>query len=360
MSDFEFIQNKNNGKWIISAPRRAKRTNVEKAEALCPFCPGQEIKEEELYRVPSTTGSTGTTSTTGNENNNPRDTLDTRGTRDTSWLVRVVANKFPFAPNHEVIIHSPDHHKNWDELPFSQVELILKTYRERYNFNKKQAGLPAGRQVYIFHNRGHEAGESLPHPHTQLVTIPNNIKLDITPLDPELRIKKQELSSNDNLSFPRMRESIQRSAQEILDPRSESGMTETEILETEHFLIFCPLTSEWPDEVWIAPKENGGGFGFIKDAEITDLGFVLSRLIQIFDMRHGHEFPFNFYIPPLKNWYLRLIPRGKVLGGFELGTNIIVNTQDPAETFSFIKEHFWEPDHAKIRSVHQEEYGKKV
>jgi UDPglucose--hexose-1-phosphate uridylyltransferase len=133
-----------------------------------------------------------------------------------------------------------------------------------------------------------------------------------------------------------------------------------DILETEHFLIFCPATSEWPDEVWIAPKQNGGGFGMIKDAEITDLSFVLSRLVGIFDLRHGHEFPFNFYIPPLKNWYLRLIPRGKVIGGFELGTNIMVNTQDPAETFNFINEHFWKPDREKIKSQHLAEYGKKV
>lgn len=315
MADYKFIQNHLNGKWVVSAPGRSHRTNVDEKAQVCPFCPGQENYEEELYRVPSITGSTG-------------------------WQVRVLANKFPFAKHHEVIIHSPDHHKNWDELPFSQVELILQTYRQRHEAHKKDgphsAEASRGRQVYIFHNRGHAAGESLPHPHTQLVTIPYNIKLDITPLDTELRSKNYTSAS---LSTSEVR---------------------GEVLETEHFYIFCPETSEWPDEVWVAPKQNGGGFGFIKDPEITDMAFVLTRLIQIFDLRHGHEFPFNFYIAPLKNWYLRLIPRTKVVGGFELGTNIIVNTQDPAKTFSFINEHFWEPDKEKIKSHHQAEYRKKV
>lgn len=302
MSDFEFLQNKVNGKWVISAPRRAKRTNVSQAALLCPFCIGQEVKEEELYRV-------------GLEG-------------ETDWKIRVITNKFPFAPFHEIIIHSPDHHKNWDELPFSQVELILRTYRERYNVHKKdRASLPAGRQVYILHNSGSQAGASLSHPHSQLVVIPQNVKMDISPLDPLIKTNFEK---------------------------------DVNIIETEHFLIFCPQTSEWPDEVWLAPRQNGGGFGYIKDLEITDMGYALSRLIQIFTLRHGHEFPFNFYIPPLKNWYLRLIPRTKIIGGFELGTNIIVNTQDPVETFKFIQEHFWQPDHEKIRGEHQADYEKSV
>ncbi len=313
MVDFDFIQNKLNGKWVISAPRRASRTNVENEEAICPFCPGSEVKDEELYQIGE----------------------------GSDWKIRVIKNKFPFAPNHEVIIHSPDHHKNWDELPFLQVELIISTYRKRFITHKKDG------QIYIFHNRGYASGESLPHPHTQLVVIPHNVKLDITSLDPSIyrHFGKHSASRISNMSDP---------------GHGQDDLKTKDILETEHFLIFCPPTSEWPDEAWIAPKQNGGGFGMIKDEEITDMSFVLSRLVQIFDQRHGHEFPFNFYIPPLKNWYLRLIPRTKIIGGFELGTNLVINTQDPGETFEFIQEHFWQPDHEKIRSTHQAKYHKTV
>jgi len=298
VADFEFIKNPLSDKWVISAPRRAKRTNVEKEAPVCPFCPGQEVAEEELYRFGGSVG-------------------------DSNWHIRVITNKFPFAPHHEVIIHSPDHHKSFDELPMLQIELIIQTYRQRFNYHtRERASLPAGRQIYIFNNSGSAAGASLTHPHTQLVVIPNEIKLDITPL-----------GQNDK---------------------------HDDLLETENFLVFCPKTSEWPDEIWIAPKRNGEGFGAITDQATTDMSFVLSRIIQIMDLRHGHEFPFNFYIHPGKNWYLRLIPRTKILGGFELGTNIIVNTQDPKETFAFLKEHFWEPDHEKIKREHQADYRKRV
>jgi UDPglucose--hexose-1-phosphate uridylyltransferase len=318
VADFKFLQNKINNKWVISAPRRSKRTNIENDVDICPFCPGSEIDEEELYKVSKETNGTSSLGAETKDSTASGSFVSSGSSAASNWSVRVIKNKFPFAPSHEIIIHSPDHHENWDELPFSQVELIFQTYRERFNTHKKEGS------VYIFHNRGHAAGESLPHPHTQLVVIPQATKLDTTPLNSQ--IYKQP----------------------------------DQVIETEHFLIFCPETSEWPDEVWIAPKQNGGGFGLIKDSEITDLGFIISRLVQIYDIRYGHEFPFNFYISPLKNWYLRFIPRKKIIGGFELGTNIIVNTQDPFETLGFIREHFWEPDGEKIRRKHSAGYGEKV
>lgn len=288
MGDFKFLENKSSKKWIILAPRRAKRPDVAREpSSFCPFCPGKEESEKEIYRVGGKEG-------------------------DNNWQVRVIPNKFPFAPIHELIIHSPDHHKNIDELPVSHVETIVQVYRQRYN-NLKTSG-----QVYIFHNRGEAGGESLPHPHTQLAVVPNEVVMDIS-----------VLSSQD------------------LDK-----------IETSNFYVSCPPTSQWPDETWIYPKGNGKTFGDISDDEISDLASILNKLIKILDLRHGHEFPFNFYIYPGNNWYMRIIPRVKSLGGFEVGTGIFVNTQDPHDTFLFLKEHFDIPDEEKIKSKHQAEYSK--
>jgi len=57
---------------------------------------------------------------------------------------------------------------------------------------------------------------------------------------------------------------------------------------------------------------------------------------------------------------LRLIPRAKTLGGFEIGTGIFINTQGPEETIEFIKEHFDTPNIEKIKREHQAEYKKSV
>ena len=298
MADFKFLKDPVSKKWVISAPRRAKRPDIANGpSSLCPFCIGREKDEPELYRVGGKAG-------------------------DGNWQIRVAPNRFPFAPIHEIIIHSPDHHKNFDELPEDQVELIFQTYRQRYNTHKT-----AG-QVYVFHNRGEGGGESLPHPHTQLTVIPNEVKIDIPLLKPD--------------SFSLQRE-------------------ETEKIETPYFSISSPIASQWPDEVWIYPKSGGRIFGDISDEEISDLSPSVSRLIQILDLRHGHEFSFNFYIYPGIDWYLRIIPREKSLGGFEIGTGIFVNTQDPRETMSFIKEHFESPDIIeKIKKEHQAEYERRV
>jgi UDPglucose--hexose-1-phosphate uridylyltransferase len=298
MSDFQLLQNPVSKKWVILAPRRAKRPDEASGiEPVCPFCPGKESNDEEVYRVGG------------------KDT-------DANWQIRVVQNRYPFAPIHEVIVHSPNHHKNFDELPLSQTELILQTYINRFKMYEKDG------QVYIFHNRERGAGESLPHPHSQLAVLPFEVDLDIprlaTPMEMEAATKDQIFK------------------------------------ETANFIIFCPKTSQWPDEVWIAPKERGNLFSSLMDKQVSDLAFILSRLIQILSLRHGAEFPFNFYIYPGGDWYMRIIPRLKVPGGFELGTGIFVNTQDPKETIEFIKEHFDHPNVEKIKTIHKAAYRRGV
>lgn len=292
MADFKFLQNPLSNKWVISAPRRATRPDVAKNSNInCPFCPGREIDEKEVYRIGGKKG-------------------------DSNWQVRVLNNKFPFAPIHELIIHSQDHHKSFGELETSSVELIFKAYRQRYQNNTKYG------QVYIFNNTGEAGGESLPHPHSQLVVIPNEISLDIVPPEQNLSVIKN--------------------------------------LETDHFFIFSPETSQWPDEVWIQSKDQDLKFGDITDEGIKDISKAISRLVQILSLRHGSELPFNFYIYPGTNWYLRITPRLKSLGGFEIGTEILVNTQDPKETIEFIKEHFDNPDEEKIKSTQQAYYKRAV
>lgn len=265
MADFRFIEDKASGKWVILAPRRAKRPDEAKGtEGVCPFCPERASEEKELFRI---------------------------------GQVRVLANKYPFAPIHEVIVHSNDHHKNFGELGDSETQNVFQVYRERFKVYRDSG------QVYIFHNRGEAAGESLTHPHSQLVVIPNEVKLEI----PVLSLIDQNTS---------------------------------ESIKTELFILFSPISSQWPDEVWIAPQNHGQRFDTISDEEVEDISKTITKLIKVLEIKLGKEFPYNFYISPGKNWYLRLTPRTKLLGGFEIGTNVFVNTEDPAETMKFLKENF--------------------
>lgn len=284
MSDFKFVKNSLGG-WVISAPKRGHRPD--QAGGVEPDCPfeimdGRIGEDKPLFQLNQ---------------------------------VKVINNLYPFAPIHEIIIHSDDHRKNFGELDYSLAFDIFQVFQARFELHRKDG------QVYIFHNQGKSAGESLPHPHSQLTVIPGGVNLEIPHL---------------------------------------AHLLGQDIKMLSRFYIFCPYSSQWPDEVWVAPKRDGKHFYEASLDELREASFILSRLVQIYTIRYSMDFPFNFYIYPGNNWYLRIVPRIKGLGGFEVGTNVFVNTQDPHETFKFIDENFDKPDFEKIREIQQASYKKTV
>lgn len=213
------------------------------------------------------------------------------------WKVRVIPNKYPITDFHEVIIHSPDDDKDIEELPIEHVEEIFTAYRDRYNYYRKMG------QIIIFSNHGEHAGASLKHPHSQLVVLPFQINMDI--------LSREPLSN-------------------IID-------------ENRFFHVYCPDFSQWPYEVWIAPKNESTEFGDITEEEIEDLSsilqIILKRLHKIYDKHKiGHlPFGYNFYIHPKQNWFIRIIPRFVHRAGFELGTGLSVNIIDPTDAAAAFK-----------------------
>ncbi len=275
----KYVPDVKSQRWVIITPSRIRRPGEGKIKtAVCPFCYGNEkVSGTEVYRLGP------------GEPNTP------------DWKVRVISNKYPITDYHEVIIHSPDHKKDWDELALDKVEDILKVYRQRFNFHRENG------HVLIFCNHGSEAGASIEHPHSQLVVVPKQINLDVLAREPIANI----------------------------------------VRENGDFIVFCPDFSQWPYEVWIAPKKTGKFFGDLEDTELSDLADVLQKTIQVLakyvcvESPYFHEgvpfipsereFSYNFYIYPDCDWYLRIIPRLIHRAGFELGTGLNVNIVDPAD-----------------------------
>jgi len=264
----QYLQNPITKKWIVFAPQRSKRPDVARGmEPVCPFCNGHEnLTPPEVFRIGK-----------GEPNKE-------------GWDVRVIPNLYPITKIHELIIHSPDHHKNLMDLPPKQVRMIFEAYRARFLFHKAKG------QVFLFHNHGKMGAESLPHPHTQLCVIPFEIPLEAG-----------RLGDPNNLAF-----------------------------ETGKFMVFCPRTSEWPFETWIVPKRRGFQFDEIDEAELTDFSSLVPQVLKKLGSKLDGEFAFNFFIYPGGDWYWRLIPRTVNRGGFELGTGIMVNTLDPKETIKLL------------------------
>ncbi|MCR4324087.1 MAG: hypothetical protein NUV69_00160 [Candidatus Curtissbacteria bacterium] len=223
------------------------------------------------------------------------------------WKVRVIANKYPICDFHEVIIHSPDDKVDIPDLPLEQVELVLKAFRDRFNANRVNG------HVIIFNNVGEAGGASIHHPHSQLVVVPKQITLDSLELEP----------------------------------------TNNVVVDNNHFVVFCPEFSQWPFEMWIAPKKRKEFFGQVTDDVLHDLAEVLQsslkRLIGHLDATsHIHpgmpmvsfkEGPaYNFYVHFGSDWYIRIIPRLIHRAGFELGTGISVNIVDPVDAAEILKQ----------------------
>lgn len=207
------------------------------------------------------------------------------------WRVRVIPNKFPITDIHEVIIHSPSPTDDIAQFPKEQVINLITIYKQRFLANMQNG------QVIIFCNHGEKAGASLKHPHSQLVVVPRQINLDALAREPIMNV----------------------------------------ITSSDHFYMYCPDFSQWPYEVWVAPKEENTMFCDITDAHIKDLAEVLQvsmqKLNKKYEMVHGKEntepFAYNYYIHHAKNWFIRIIPRLIHRAGFELGTGLSVNMVDP-------------------------------
>lgn len=216
------------------------------------------------------------------------------GTRDESgWKIRVIPNKYPITDIHEVIIHDPDHGKDLADTDPRDIAVLLTVYRTRFLAHKKDG------QVMIFCNHGEHAGASLTHPHSQLVVLPRQINLDSLVREPVMNV----------------------------------------IEENAFFITYCPDFSQWPYEVWIAPKKDGTTYDQITEEEIAALALVFQKVMRRLRKKYGElaqskfllsgGFAYNYYIHHAESWFIRIIPRLVHRAGFELGTGLSVNVVDP-------------------------------
>lgn len=271
----KYIPDISTHRWVVVSPQRLGRPTQTSQTHLCPFCLHHEKETPpEVFRYG------------GGEINAP------------GWKVRVVPNKYSITDLHEVIIHSPSHEKDIEDLPISQVELIFTAYRQRYNFYRKRG------QVLIFSNHGEHAGASLVHPHSQLVVIPAQINLDTLVREPITNV----------------------------------------VEDSKSFTMYCPDFSQWPYEVWIIPKKTDTVFGDITDEEMKELAITVQKTLRkLLHIYKEHEvstklsFGYNYYIYHKENWYFRIIPRFVSRAGFELGTGLYVNVVDPLEAAMELK-----------------------
>ncbi|MBN1764513.1 MAG: galactose-1-phosphate uridylyltransferase [Sedimentisphaerales bacterium] len=320
-------------RWVILAPQRGgrphdfARPDGERCPdyvSQCPFCPGNEKETPpEVFAVrPDQSGP------------------DTPG-----WSVRVVPNKFPFlkfdghSPTsqdiagaqkamgfHEVVIESPSHSNDLPHLEQKQICLCLGALLERYNH---LAGRETVKHISLFCNHGRMAGASLLHPHFQIAA-----STIVSPrLDGQIEHCREYFTANGHSVFDKFIEGELKAAKRV-------------ILQNDNFISLCPAASMCPLEVYVIPRVSQPELGALNDKAIPDLADILQKILRRLDEGlNGPAYNLVFHTAPVDydgpreafRWYIQIYPRVGVSGGFELATDIYINSMAPTSAAQFYR-----------------------
>jgi UDPglucose--hexose-1-phosphate uridylyltransferase len=329
------------GRWVIIASGRGKRPDdfrpaqtekMEPVSGFCPFCEGNESKTPpEVFAL-----------------RNVGTAVDQPG-----WRVRVVPNKFPAltrgAPPHrivrgvfeymdgigvhEVIIESPHHDKELDDLPLEHVRDVLRTYQQRIRSIEAESQY---QYLQLFKNKGKEAGASLSHPHSQIVA---------TPIIPK-RVKEEIYGSE--RFFRRTKECIFcRTLEEEAEAR------ERIVWMNGRFAVTTPFASRSPFEMRIQPLRHSLHFTTAGEEEILSLAETLKNVLGklkgiLSDPPYNlilHQGPSPGHaqknwpnLQAIFHWHLEIIPVLMRMAGFEWGTGFYINPVPPELAAEFLRE----------------------
>ncbi|MBU0650010.1 hypothetical protein KJ605_02455 [Patescibacteria group bacterium] len=238
------------------------------------------------------------------------------------WQVRVFQNKFPLLPDHEIVVHSPDHIKDMEDFSHAQNVKIIRAYLNRVSYFGTQ-----DKEVLIFNNKGGRAGASVVHPHSQIVAAKGF---------PGILEKEKESALHYN---------NEKNACYWCDEVKEALDTQDRIIhESAHFVVFSPKACRWSYEMVLVPKKHKPNFGFIDEVEINDLAAVLpGALLTYRDCFNNPDR--NFWVHTMRyepfHWHIGFIPHIKVFGALELGAGIWVSDKaTPEDAAQQLKVHF--------------------
>lgn len=323
--------------WVVIATGRARRPETFKQErrkiekvpkSLCPFCQTQD------QETPTVAFSNGKKITLAKGQKAPK-----------NWTTISVPNKFPaFLPHpelderieggvyetmnavgfHEVVI-TRDHTKQLAQFSVNQAKEVIDVYQERYLGLMKEKFV---NYISIFHNHGIEAGASVAHPHSQIITT-HLIDADL----------KRALS-NSQKYFKSRQQCIycQMAAWEM-------KIKERIVFENKDFLVICPFASKSAFEVIITPKNHLAYFE--KTAENTKQQLAEAFKIALNKLYKALNDPaYNFYLHTApcdgKNydyyhWHWTILPKTSTWAGFEIGTKIEISTIEPEKAAEYLR-----------------------
>lgn len=296
------------GDWRIVAPERAARP-VDRAGGTtpgaakpCPFCPGNEaMTPPEVLRVPA-----------GGPADGP------------GWRIRVVPNLYAITGRHEVVIESDRHDGDLRFATPGEMVDVLSAVRERY---RVMAAGGAG-AVVAFRNYGAAAGNSLIHPHSQLVA------LDDAP--PGLVNRWQRARDHHARTGRCLHD-------DIADSARAAGCV---VVDTGGVVVFQPRAASMPHETTLLPTAAAADLATASDEALTAMAGVLPGVLAaLADVLNDPAYNLVVHAGPPGDagaghwyrWHITLYPRTTTQAGLELATGLAVNPTAPENTAPILR-----------------------
>ncbi len=241
---------------------------------------------------------------------------------------------------HEVIIETPKHESDLDELDNAQIEKVIATYVLRLNEMEKDQRL---KYALLFKNHGQITGPSrelVRHSRSQVIGMPILPKR----VKEELAATKSYFDRRERCVFCDM------IRQEVSD-----GVRR--VAENKSFFAFCPFASRSPFEIWVLPKKHSADFGRLDPQDFGALALILKECLgRLRALLNDPSYNFILHTAPYRrqkkdiywktieedyHWYLLISPRLTRPAGFEWGTGIYINPTPPEDAAQLLRETPW-------------------
>ena len=320
--------------WVVIATGRAKRPEMFKKEkrkslempkSQCPFCRLDLAANPVLVL-------------------NHGKKMKMEGKKPEKWTLMVIPNKFPAFSSYgslEEKTHGPyktmdgvgfhevvdtrDHKKQIAQFSVGQIKEVIDAYQERYLDLMNEEFV---NYISIFHNHGHEAGASLGHPHSQIITLPV--------IDPDLQ---SSISGSKNY-FSGQKKCVHCV---MLEQDLKDG--KRIVFENSDFVVLVPFASKIAFETRIYPKEHHAYFERITGGQKESLAEAFKAALEKLYKGLGDP-AYNFFIHTApcdgKNydhyhWHLEILPKTQIWAGFELGAGIEISTICPETAAEYLR-----------------------
>jgi UDPglucose--hexose-1-phosphate uridylyltransferase len=318
------------GDWTIIAENRAARPIAYRQRSsisegwTCPFCAGQESQTPSAISAYSISPSL-------------------------PWKVRVIPNKFPAlvesngqVPIHdsriaadylfaqgddpskvnrglqEIVIESPRHIESFSQLNDDEIMFSMQAYQE--SVRRHQENRNGYAYTSLFKNCRLEAGASIPHVHSQIMSLG---------FVPPAVQRRAELAE----AFWKKHGVNLLTQQVAMEQQQGCRM----VAETDRWVAYCPYASRFPYQVCVAGKSATPTFQCTALSSLVELGNLLRKLLRKLELLFPHAAynsllrlaPFDRESDDSQSWCWEVFPRMTKPAGFEWGTDCFINPVSP-------------------------------